>query len=193
MLLRRGSQGHLDEQFSEGSWGGAGYAKQILKRYNIAILRKKKQARKKIILAEVFCSCNDLRTENVIVINWHDQSELLPGQVESGACRKQSSHVAKRLGKEMPAEEGRNPWDRIDDNRSMNVLYFQGMVIGKAHVTRRLWTNFFAFISEMAPNSRPERQKQAQKSTQKWHEKDCKHFCPYIVLLEWPKTIKKHL
>lgn len=52
--------------------------------------KKKNQARKNIILAEVFCNCDDLRTENVILINWHDQPKLLPGQVESGACRKQS-------------------------------------------------------------------------------------------------------
>lgn len=57
----------------------------------------------------MFCGCNDHRTENVILINWHDWPELLPGQVQSGMCRKQSSHVAK--GKEMPAEGG-SPWDR---------------------------------------------------------------------------------
>lgn len=56
--------------------------------------KKNHRAGKEIILAEVFCSCDDLRTENVILINWHDQPELLLGQVESGACRKQSSHVA---------------------------------------------------------------------------------------------------
>lgn len=149
--------------------------------------------RKKIILAEVFCSCDDLRTENVILINWHDQPELLPGRVESGARRKQSSHVAKRLGKEMLAEEGRSPWDRTDDNRNMNVSYFQ--VTGEAHVTGRLRPNFFACIPDMVSNSRPERQNQAQKSTGKWHESDCKWFCSYPTQRQcWndPKNIKKH-
>lgn len=77
----------------------------------------------------MFCGCNDHRTENVILINWHDWPELLPGQVQSGMCRKQSSHVAK--GKEMPAEGG-SPWDRTDDNRNSNVPYFQGTVTEEA-------------------------------------------------------------
>lgn len=46
--------------------------------------------------------------------------------------------MAKRLGKEMLAEEGRSPWDRTDDNRNMNASYFQGTVIGEARVTGRL-------------------------------------------------------
>lgn len=78
-------------------------------------------SRKKIILAEMFRGCDDHRTENVILINWHDWPELLPGQVESGTCRKQSSHVAKE--KEM-LDEGGSPWDRRDDNRNRNVSYF---------------------------------------------------------------------
>lgn len=139
---------------------------------------KKKKARKKIILAEVFC-CDYLRTENVILINWHDQPELLPGQVESGARTKQSIHVAERLGKEMLAEEGRSPWDRTDDNRNMNASHFQATVIGEACVTGSLWPNFFACIPDTVSNSRPDRQKQAENSTEKWHESDCKWFCPY--------------
>ena len=106
---------------------------------------------------------------------------FLPGQVESGACRKQSSHVAKRLGKEMLAEVGRSPRDRTHDNRNMNASYFQHTVIGEARVTGRLWPNFFACIPNMVSNSRPERQKQAQKSTEKWHKSDCKCFCPYTT------------
>lgn len=134
---------------------------------------------KKIILAGVFCSCDDLRTENVILINWHDQPELLPGQVESGARRKQSRHVAERPGKEMLAEEGSSPWDRTDDNGNMNASYFQGTVTEEARATGRLWANFFACIPDMVSNSRPERQKQAEKCTEKWHRSDCKCFCLY--------------
>lgn len=92
-------------------------------------------SRKKIILAKVFCVCDDHRTENIILIIWHDWPELLPGQVERGTCRKQSSHVAKRLGKEMLAEGG-SPWDRTDDNRNRNVSYFQGTVAEEACATR---------------------------------------------------------
>lgn len=74
--------------------------------------------------------------------------------------------VAKRLGKEMLAEGG-SPWDRRDDNRNRNVFYFQGTVIEEACVTGRLWPNFFACIPGKLSNSRPERQKQAQKNTEK--------------------------
>ena len=104
--------------------------------------------------------------------------------------------MAKRLGKEMLAEEGRSPWDRTDDNRDMNVSYFQGTVIGEARTTGRLWPNFFARIPDTVSNSRPQRHKQAQKSTEKWHERDCKSFCWYTTP-QWqcrndPKYIKKH-
>lgn len=65
----------------------------------------------------------------------------------------------------MLAEEGRSPWDRTGDNRNMNASHSQ--VIGEAHVTGRLWPNFFACISDMVSNNRSERQKEAQKSTEK--------------------------
>lgn len=129
----------------------------------------------------MFCSCDDLGTENVILINWHDQPEFLPGQVENGACRKQSSHVAKRLGKEMLAEMGRSPWDRTDENRNMSVPDFQGTVKGEACVIGRLLSNFFARIPDMASNSRAERQKQGKKRTGKLHESDCKQLCWYAT------------
>lgn len=77
--------------------------------------------------------------------------------MESRACRKQSSHVAKRLGKEMLAEVGRSPWDRRDDNRNMKASYFQGTITGEASVTGRLWPNVFACIPDVVLNSRPEK------------------------------------
>lgn len=85
-------------------------------------IHKKGATRKKKKSATLFCSCDNLRAENVILINRHDQPELLPGQMESGTGRK---HVAERLGKEKLAEEGRNPWDRADDSRNTDVFYCQ--------------------------------------------------------------------
>lgn len=121
-------------------------------------------SRKKIILAEVFCGCDDRRTENVILINWHDWPELLPGQVESGMCRKQSSHVAK--GKEVLAEGG-SPWDRADDNRNRNVSYFQDTVTEEACDTRELWPNFSACIPAKLCQTAGERDKNRPKRTRK--------------------------
>lgn len=114
----------------------------------------------------MFCGCDDHRTENVILIIWRDWPELLPGQVEKGTCRKQSSHVAKRLGKEMLAEGG-SPWDRTDDIRNRNVSYFQGTVIEEASVTGGLWPNFFACISGKLYQITGQRDKNRHKRTQK--------------------------
>lgn len=84
--------------FQKGVEEGLVMLNRFLNDTTLQFSGKKKQTRKKIILAEVFCSCNDLRTENVILINWHDQPELLPGQVESGACKEAEQSRGQEAG-----------------------------------------------------------------------------------------------
>lgn len=130
----------------------------------------------------MFCGCDDHRTENVILINWHDQPELLPGQVESGTCRKQSSHVAK--GKEMLAEGG-SPWDRTDDKRNRNVSYFQGTVIEEeACVLGRLWPNFFACI----PGKLCQTAGQRDKNRHKEHRKTARNKLQVVLSIYYPMS-----
>lgn len=123
-------------------------------------IHKKGATRKKNKSAKLFCSCDDLRAENAILIN---QPELLPGQMESRAHRK---HVAERLGKEKLAEEGRNPWDRADDSRNMDVFYCQATEACYKEATSRafwIWYQTARQEKEQAQSS-----KEKHKSGQKW-------------------------
>lgn len=90
--------------------------------------------------------------------------------MESGARRK---HVAERLGKEKLAEEGRNPWDRADDSRNMDVFYCQGT----AACYREVTVTFPCVHSGYGVKQQGRRKEQAEISKEK-HESGQKRLLP---------------